>query len=82
MIEIMGQVGTVQSILEGGDLRIRYPNDRVFTIHGWAVSKVNGFSEGDVVKVIDDMSMVHDLQDDHGGWIDDMALVMRGPLLI
>lgn len=33
------------------------------------------FSVGDVVRVLDDMSQVNYLQDGHGGWTDDMALV-------
>ena len=33
------------------------------------------FSVGDVVRMLDDMSEVHYLQDGHGGWTDDMALV-------
>jgi hypothetical protein len=28
-----------------------------------------------VVRVSDDMAEVHTLQEDHGGWVDDMALV-------
>ena len=36
---------------------------------------MNYFSVGDVVRVLDDMSKVHTLQENHGGWIDDMALV-------
>ena len=30
---------------------------------------------GDVVRVCDDMSLVHRLQTGHGEWADDMALV-------
>lgn len=30
---------------------------------------------GDVVMVIDDMALVHDLQKDGPGWVDDMVLV-------
>ena len=30
---------------------------------------------GDVVRVIDDIAKVHNLQENHGGWVDDMALV-------
>ena len=37
--------------------------------------QVAAFKEGDVVRVIDDMAEVHTLQEDHGGWVDDMALV-------
>ena len=35
----------------------------------------HAFNNGDVVKVIDDMVLVHSLQSGHGGWNDDMALV-------
>ena len=28
-----------------------------------------------MVRVINDIAEVHTLQDEHGGWIDDMALV-------
>ena len=33
------------------------------------------FKEGDVVRIIDDIAEVHTLQEDHGGWVDDIALV-------
>lgn len=33
------------------------------------------FSVGDVVRILDDIAKVHSLQEDHGGWVDDMALV-------
>ena len=32
-------------------------------------------SGGDVVRILDDIAVVHDLQEGHGGWVDDMALV-------
>ena len=34
------------------------------------------FYYGDVVRVIDDMALVCSLQEGHGGWNDDIALVM------
>lgn len=40
-----------------------------------ACVQVEPFSTGDVIRVIDDLSKVHDLQEDHGGWVDDMTLV-------
>jgi hypothetical protein len=46
----------------------------VYTINHNAVSKVNYFSAGDVVRVIDDIAAVHNFQENHGGWVDDMAL--------
>ena len=30
---------------------------------------------GDIVQVLDDIARVHELQKDHPGWLDDMALV-------
>ncbi len=32
----------------------------------------------DVVRVIDDITEVHSLQTDHGGWNDDIVLVSMG----
>ena len=37
--------------------------------------QVPQYGTGDVVKILDDIAMVHDLQEGHGGWVDDMALV-------
>ena len=37
--------------------------------------QVELFNTGDVIRVIDDIAKVHDLQENHGGWVDDMALV-------
>ena len=37
--------------------------------------QVEQFNTGDVIRVIDDIARVHDLQENHGGWVDDMALV-------
>ena len=30
---------------------------------------------GDIVRVLDDIARVHELQKDQAGWLDDMALV-------
>ena len=40
--------------------------------------EVEQFHVGDVVRILDDIAKVHNLQDDHGGWVDDMALVGGG----
>ena len=37
--------------------------------------QVEQFSTGDVIRILDDIATVHDLQENHGGWVDDMALV-------
>jgi hypothetical protein len=36
---------------------------------------VEQYKVGDAVRILDDIARVHDLQENHGGWIDDMALV-------
>lgn len=38
--QALSLVGTVQAVLENGDLRVQYPGCKVYTINGNAVSKV------------------------------------------
>ena len=40
-----------------------------------SVFQVTELSAGDVVRIVDDIATVHNLQENHGGWVDDMALV-------
>ena len=42
--------------------------------------QVELFNTGDVIRVIGDIAKVHDLQESHGGWVDDMALVGDVPI--
>lgn len=72
--QILTLAGTVHSVLENGDVRVQFQN-RTWTINQASLTKVAQHSKGDVVKVIDDMSTVYSLQEGHGGWVDDMALV-------
>ena len=39
------------------------------------------FSSGDAIRIVNDIGKVHQLQENHGGWVDDMALV-GGRLLV
>ena len=41
--------------------------------------QVTHFSAGDVIRIVDDIATVHNLQENHGGWVDDMALVCYIP---
>lgn len=74
MAEGLTEVGTVQTVLDSGDVRIRFPSNRTWTINPDAVAKIPQHSGGDVIRVLDDIATVHDLQEGHGGWVDDMAL--------
>lgn len=40
-------------------------------------TKVEEYKIGDAVRILDDIAKVHNLQENHGGWIDDMALVKK-----
>ncbi|XP_019848978.1 PREDICTED: E3 ubiquitin-protein ligase MIB2-like [Amphimedon queenslandica] len=76
MAQLIEQMGTVHNVLDSGDIRVRYPNNRTWTLNPASLTKVTQFAVGDVIKIIDDIALVHDLQEDHGGWVDDMALTL------
>ena len=38
--QMLGQVGTVHTVLDSGDLRVSYPNNRSWTVNPAAVTKV------------------------------------------
>ena len=38
--QALTEVGTVQSVLDSGDIRVRYPNNLVWTMNSEAVVKV------------------------------------------
>ena len=76
-LQLIDQMGTVHNVLDSGDIRVRYPNNRTWTLNPASLTKVTQFAVGDVIKIIDDIALVHDLQEDHGGWVDDMALVSQ-----
>lgn len=65
----------VHRVTERGDIRVQYEgcNNR-WTFHPGALTKVNTFAVGDVVRVIHDLAMVRDYQKGHGEWIE----VMKG----
>jgi len=67
----------VNTVLESGDLLIRYPNNSVFVFNPEAVTKarISYYMPGDIVRVLDDIAKVHELQKAGPGWLDDMVLV-------
>ena len=107
---MLDNVGTVNSLLEDGDLLVRYPNNTLLPVNTQAANKVCTYmymscdvytqtymymymhvnemyicdhmqvdmpmlESGDVVRMISDMAEVYRLQQGHGEWNDDMALV-------
>lgn len=69
----IGKVGTVHRVTDKGDIRVQYEgcNNR-WTFHPAALTKVNVFAIGDIVRLSDDESKVREWQKGHGDWIDAM----------
>uniref|UniRef100_A0A3B3SRK2 E3 ubiquitin-protein ligase MIB2 n=1 Tax=Paramormyrops kingsleyae TaxID=1676925 RepID=A0A3B3SRK2_9TELE len=73
MAEYICRIGTVHRITDRGDVRVQYSNNIRWTFHPGALTKVNTFGIGDLVRVLDDIDTVKRLQSGHGEWTDSMA---------
>ncbi|XP_051964181.1 E3 ubiquitin-protein ligase MIB2-like [Xyrauchen texanus] len=73
MAEYISRIGTVHRITDRGDVRVQYSNNIRWTFHPGALTKVNTFAVGELVKVLDDIDSVKRLQVGHGEWTDSMA---------
>ncbi|KAM9476073.1 E3 ubiquitin-protein ligase MIB2 isoform 1-T1 [Clarias gariepinus] len=73
MAEYICRIGTVHRITDRGDVRVQYSNNIRWTFHPGALTKVNTFAVGELVRVLDDIETVKRLQDGHGEWTDSMA---------
>nr|XP_060615013.1 E3 ubiquitin-protein ligase MIB2 [Anolis sagrei ordinatus]XP_060615014.1 E3 ubiquitin-protein ligase MIB2 [Anolis sagrei ordinatus] len=73
MAEFIGQTGTVHRITDRGDVRVQFNSDTRWTFHPGALTKLNAFWVDDVVRVIDDIETIKQLQAGHGEWTDEMA---------
>uniref|UniRef100_A0A8C6TYZ8 E3 ubiquitin-protein ligase MIB2 n=1 Tax=Neogobius melanostomus TaxID=47308 RepID=A0A8C6TYZ8_9GOBI len=76
MAEYICRIGTVHRITDRGDVRVQYSNNIRWTFHPGALTKVNTFGVGELVKVLEDMDSVKRLQAGHGEWTDSMAPVL------
>uniref|UniRef100_A0A672R8I2 E3 ubiquitin-protein ligase MIB2 n=1 Tax=Sinocyclocheilus grahami TaxID=75366 RepID=A0A672R8I2_SINGR len=81
MAEYISRIGTVHRITDRGDVRVQYSNNIRWTFHPGALTKVNTFAVGELVKVLDDTDSVKRLQVGHGEWTDSMALGQVGKVL-
>ncbi|XP_055949840.1 E3 ubiquitin-protein ligase MIB2-like [Argiope bruennichi] len=77
MAEFIGKVGTVHRVTDKGDIRVQYEgcNNR-WTFHPGALNKIQLFSVGDMVRIIDDLSKMKELQKGHGEWIEVMKTAL------
>lgn len=75
MFQYIGQVGVVHRVTERGNIRVTYGCNNRWTFNPAALTKIDSFAVGDVVKVISDPAKVKDYQKGHGEWIDVMKSV-------
>uniref|UniRef100_A0A668APN2 E3 ubiquitin-protein ligase MIB2 n=1 Tax=Myripristis murdjan TaxID=586833 RepID=A0A668APN2_9TELE len=73
MAEYICRIGTVHRITDRGDVRVQYSNNIRWTFHPGALTKVNTFGVGELVRVLEDIESVKRLQAGHGEWTDSMA---------
>uniref|UniRef100_A0AAR2LRG0 E3 ubiquitin-protein ligase MIB2 n=1 Tax=Pygocentrus nattereri TaxID=42514 RepID=A0AAR2LRG0_PYGNA len=73
MAEYICRIGTVHRITDRGDVRVQYSNNIRWTFHPGALTKVNTFAVGELVRVLDDIDSVKRLQAGHGEWTDSMS---------
>ncbi|XP_059188569.1 E3 ubiquitin-protein ligase MIB2 isoform X1 [Centropristis striata] len=76
MAEYICRIGTVHRITDRGDVRVQYSNNIRWTFHPGALTKVNTFGVGELVRVLEDIENVKRLQAGHGEWTDSMAPVL------
>uniref|UniRef100_A0A672HXY2 E3 ubiquitin-protein ligase MIB2 n=1 Tax=Salarias fasciatus TaxID=181472 RepID=A0A672HXY2_SALFA len=76
MAEYICRIGTVHRITDRGDVRVQYSNNIRWTFHPGALTKVNTFGVGELVRVLEDMDSVKRLQAGHGEWTDSMTPVL------
>ncbi|XP_040049197.2 E3 ubiquitin-protein ligase MIB2 isoform X1 [Gasterosteus aculeatus] len=76
MAEYICRIGTVHRITDRGDVRVQYSNNIRWTFHPGALTKVNTFGVGELVRVLEDIESVKRLQAGHGEWTDSMAPVL------
>uniref|UniRef100_A0AAZ3SGK5 E3 ubiquitin-protein ligase MIB2 n=1 Tax=Oncorhynchus tshawytscha TaxID=74940 RepID=A0AAZ3SGK5_ONCTS len=83
MAEYICKIGTVHRITDRGDVRVQYSNNIRWTFHPGALTKVNTFGVGELVRVLEDIDCVKRLQAGHGEWTDSMtpALGQMGKVL-
>ena len=77
-VQVLEETGVVcRQVLLSGEFCVRYSNNFLYEVHSSMMTRVEGHAhqEGGVVRMIDDMSQVYNLQKGHGEWRDDMALV-------
>lgn len=78
MAQFIGRVGTVHRVTDHGDIRVQFDNcPNRWTFNPEALLEFPKLLIGDMVRVMDDMAQVKELQKNHGEWIDQMKSILK-----
>ncbi|XP_056012215.1 E3 ubiquitin-protein ligase MIB2-like isoform X2 [Ostrea edulis] len=79
MEKIVGEIGVVKK-LENDRIFVAFEvTGRPWLIYRQACKKVSIVLKGDVIKVIEDVNQIQRMQNNHGGWLEEMK-ILRGKL--
>ncbi|XP_054768825.2 E3 ubiquitin-protein ligase MIB2-like [Lytechinus pictus] len=73
MEKYIGKVGRLMSLTPRGDVRVKYPDGKIWIFNPVAVTKLPSFNTGAKVRVMSDQATVKELQKEHGGWNSKMS---------
>ncbi|XP_071946064.1 E3 ubiquitin-protein ligase MIB2-like isoform X3 [Antedon mediterranea] len=77
MAEYIGKVGVVHRVTDRGDIRVQYHSSGTrWTFHAGALIKVEFYAVNDIVRVLDDVSKIKQLQSGHGEWTENMRVII------
>ncbi|XP_014786080.1 E3 ubiquitin-protein ligase MIB2 [Octopus bimaculoides] len=78
MANFIGQVGIVQGVNNVDDVIVKFEglSKNLWRFNPKALTKIDKFSVGDAVKILDDIEQVKRYQINHGGWSPDMTSVL------
>lgn len=73
MAQFIGEVGNVHRVTDRGDIRVQFEGcHNRWTFNPEALVKVTSYSIQDIVRIIEDVAQVKELQKSHGEWIEQM----------
>lgn len=78
MAQFIGRIGTVHRVTDHGDIRVQFENcTNRWTFNPVALVEFPKLVVGDMVRIMDDMAQVKELQKNHGEWIDQMKSILK-----
>ncbi|XP_060078369.1 E3 ubiquitin-protein ligase MIB2-like [Ylistrum balloti] len=75
MEELPGRMGKIDKFTRSGDALVSFGAEK-WIVNPDTLVKVHDVDIDDIVTVVDDQEFVKLAQEDHGGWVDDMAILL------